>query len=431
MSFAGHRRPADEGPIDVAQADALNRYLDRLDRGDAVPLQGDDLDPALAATARAVRGPDPGAAPGRADEDRLWRELSQSGKRPPIVVLPPTRRPLATLPTSNAPGGDGPLPRRGVGDQSAGRLRTVGGRTLGVVATLSLVLLIAMSAFLLYLNAPPSDVPPTSFAAALASTPAAAPVAVGATPGAVSDSGPVPADALRPIVQDCTVTPRTIDDVITTLALPYTEPAGRDLSTLPVNVYADRPYLLPNTVTAQGEPRGPIVEPLPAGGPVDPGTVDALARLYGQWVGCGLLVRDDALAQASLYSDDGLIRYFWRDGLGPEGFMLVGLGREPGHPDTGNPALAEGVTPPPGSQLGIAPEYIPVIGQPWHRWLWGFRTLGDGRVAAYIADGGPAWDDYPLTFAEMSGGQLANGYLVFVQQDGQWLIDELRGPFQG
>ena len=58
--------------------------------------------------------------------------------------------------------------------------------------------------------------------------------------------------------------------------------------------------------------------------------------------------------------------------------------------------------------------------------------LPDGRVACYIAQGdGAIPNGYPSTFEEMTNGQLENGYMVFIQQGDQWLIDEEHGPFQG
>ena len=421
-------------PIDARQIDALNRYIDGLAQG--IDPHAPDLDPGLVAAVRAIHGGDTIAAgpdPDRAGEDRLWRDLMQLRPRPELRALP--RSPSATrLPPLTGDTPRSPVMARRGPPRAIGRLRHIDGRTLGMVATLTLVALVMLSALAVYLSAPDGTAPPTSIAGIGATMPdSQLPAAVAATPGVVGDAGPVPADAIRPIVQDCTVTSRTIDNVITTLARPYAEQT--DTESPPradVDAYAHRPYLVPNTLAADGEPRGPLVDPLPAGSTVDPDTIDELARLYGQWVGCGPSGRNDQLAQSALYSDDGLIRYFWRDGLGPSGFELVGLGKPPGDPYTGNLALAAGASPSPGPQLGMAPEYIPVLGEPWNRWLWGFRALDDGRVAAYVANSdGASWGSYPVTFAEMSGGQLINGYLVFVWQDDKWLIDELRGPFQG
>lgn len=417
-------RHAGELPVDPAQADRLDRYLDGLVGGDHRPEPG--LDIALAATARAAQGP-AGADPDGSAVDRTWRDLMARRPRPQLRTIPASSGPAAI---SRAGLGDraawtDDAPRPGVPASRASRVRAFGNRTLGVVTTLALVAVIVLSGAAVWLNAPrAADPPPTFLAGVGATPPAPAEAAVWATPGVHPIAGAIPADAIRPIVQPCTVTPRTIDDVITTLALPYAEqeidPAN---SPLGIDPFLDRPFLVPDTIAADGRHTGVRIADLPSGTPVDATTIEAIALLYGQRMGCTWGAAGNQLALEALRSDDALIRLYWDYDAVPNGGLLVGMARTP---ETVGEVQAR------VARDGGDPSYLPQVGQPAGRWLWGFRSLPDGRVAAYIAIGSStSADQYPATFDPIVGGQLVVGYIVFVNQDGRWLIDEESGPLMG
>ncbi len=128
--------------------------------------------------------------------------------------------------------------------------------------------------------------------------------------------------------------------------------------------------------------------------------------MYGESMGCGIGSYTTTLRSAALMSDDGRLRMLWS---------------ESDIPFLDNDALVRL-----GAQLETPPNAWEVMGQPGPIYLYGFRTLDDGRVAAWLeqapvpgrSGGGSYWklrlDNDP-----------ANSYVVFVQTPQGWLIDEL------
>ncbi len=387
-------------PIDARQVDALNRYIDGLIHGIDRPTP--DLDPRLVAAVRTIHGGDPTAAgsdPDRADEDRLWRDLMQLRPRPELRALP--RGGSATVLPPLTADAEGPLGDVRIGKQRPqGRARHIGGRTLGLVATLTLVALLTLSGLAVYLNAPDGTAPPTSIAGIGATTSVHLPaVAVAGTPASGATPGSVPNDLERPTYQTCNVTPRTMDDAISTLVRPYELPATKD-----GRMAVPGRLISWEQVSEQGYARSP--DGMPAGTSVDPAVIAQITSLYGTWLGCSLETNVYSLTSTALLSDDGLLRLFWNfDDREPNGYLILRLG-SPG------PVALE--------------DRRGQIGQSGRDYLWGFRMLSDGRVAAFLARevSGIAenYDDYPV-FAEDRAS-----YVVFLQTIQGWQIDELSLP---
>lgn len=397
-------RPIDTGPID-----ALNRYIDGL--ADGIDQPSADLDPRLIAAVRAIHSRNLAAsdiAPGRADEDRLWWDLMQLRPRPELRALPRSRAATTLPPLTDD---TMPLPvmaRRGL-PQPTGRLRHIGGRTLGLVATLTLVALVTLSGLAVWFSAPPdrdsSD--PGLFGGIDASPTYPAMVAVGATPEAVDAIGPVPTDTVRPIYQECTATPRTLENVFAVVTGPLDLPGP--YSSTGDGVPASLIFLpqLPGQDYPERNPAG-----LPDGTAVEPAVIEELADVYGESMGCGIGSYTTTLRSAALMSDNGLLRMLWS---------------ESDIPFLDNDALVRL-----GAQLEAPPNAWEVVGQPGLIYLYGFRTLDDGRVAAWLeqapvpggSGGGSYWK------LRLDNGP-ANNYVVFVRTPQGWLIDELDSGGRG
>ena len=388
-------------PIDARQIDALNRYIDGLIEGIDRPAA--DLDLRLIAAVRTIHGSEAALSditPGRAEEDRLWRDLMQLRPRPELralprspstTTLPPVDGELAQLPD---------ISRRGP-SRPTGRLRHIGGRTLGLVATLTLVALVTLSGLAVWFSAPDSDSSDPGLFGGIAASPTyPAMVAVGGTPDAVDAVGQVPADTVRPIYQECTVMPRTVENVIDVVAGPLDAPrTGPDFAfTLP-----SRLILLPQQ-PGQGPQRNPAG--LPQGGSVEPAVVSDLSEVFGEYMGCRIGNDTGTLASAALISDDGLLRQFWTSSDPPElqGYSVILLCTERAFPQ----------------------EIWEVVGQPGLTYLYGFRTLDDGRVAAWSEQAPvPGGSGDGSSWKLRLDSDPANSYVVFVQTPQGWLIDEL------
>lgn len=171
------------------QADRLDAFLDRL--VGVNPAPSPNLDPWLAATARHVHelASDSVAADIRSGgKARRWEHLMQTPMKPSVVTPFPLTR---TLPPSTPMS----IPPRPANRPS--RLRRLGSGSVGLVATLTLVLLVAASSLAVYLSAPRGGDEPTMLPAAFGATPEG-------TPSSSSEVTGVPDDLVYPILSDCT-----------------------------------------------------------------------------------------------------------------------------------------------------------------------------------------------------------------------------------
>lgn len=158
----------------------------------------------------------------------------------------------------------------------------------------------------------------------------------------------------------------------------------------------------PQIATVQPGPNGTaqyFFDQLPDGGPVSQEIIEAAMRTYSLYLGC----EDTPLHWAPLFTDRGLFREYWetpsiylQDG-GADGHRLAALWSD----YQGRQSVDE--------------EHIGKLS--W-AYLYDFRTLPDGNVAAYLS-GNSGMDPDALPDFYMGAG-----YVVFAEQDGQWLIDE-------
>lgn len=388
-------------PIDARQIDALNRYIDGL--ADGLDRPSADLDPQLIVAVCSIHGPEasaPEIAPGRAEEDRLWRDLMQLRPRPELRALP--HSPSATmLPTLTSNKAQLPVVSRRGEARPTGRLRQIGGRTLGLVATLTLVALVTLSGLAVWITAPDANSSDPGLFGGIAASPTyPAMVAVGGTPDAVDAVGQVPTDTVRPIYQECTVASRTVENVVEVAARPLDAPrTGPDFAfTLP-----PRLIMLPEQ---QGQSPQRNSAGLPQGGTVELGVVNDLSRLYGEYMGCRIGNDTGTLSSAALMTDDGLLRRFWTSSATPElqGYSVILLCTE----------------------RTILQKPWEVVGQPGFTYLYGFRALDDGRVAAWSEQAPvPGGSGDGSSWKLRLDGDPLNSYVVFVQTPQGWLIDEL------
>jgi hypothetical protein len=367
-------RHPDSPAGDTRQSDRLDAFLDALAHGNpAMPPR--DLDPTLATTVRHVHslaGESVAADIQRAGKAQRWEDLMRHN----VAHATVTPFPTITLPSSSSSSAPAMAPPRPAVQRS--RLRRLGGQSLGLVATLTLVLLVATSGLAVYLSAPRGGNEPTMF-----------PAAFGATPeGTPTTSAGVPADLVHPILTACDVQPRTIENVLGVLATPLNERTV-ELS-LPQSFQRH-----PAGGADQGVPLNPIN--LPDGVVPDQAAIDAVTATFGQFQACARL--QERLRTTALYTDHGLILANWISGE-PNGVELVRLAQTP--------------VPFEGAQASI--------GQPSADALWGFRTLDDGRIAAWLLASGDA--DLGLL-------PVGQDFVVFAFVDNRWLIDEMRGPSRG
>ena len=355
---------------DARQRDDLDAFLDGLTHSHSIPSAY--LDPTLAATVRhvhALASESVAADIRRASKAQRWEDLLQNR------IARSTVRPFpmaATLPRSSAPP---PIPLRPAIQRS--RLRRLGGQSLGLVATLTLILLVAASSLAVFLTVPQGDGDPTMLPAAYGARPEATPVPTGMAPGLV-----------HPILTVCRIQPRTIDETMRVLASPRIGDDGR----------AELPEAFQDTTT-QTSARVATLYPilLPDGPTPEAATVRAVTEVFGQYLSCTAM--QSLLGVAATLTDEGLILNYWLGGE-PSGSQLL--------------RLAQAFEP--------SAEARSRIGQPSRDALWGYRKLEDGRIAALILAQGDA--DLGLL-------PTTQDFVVFKQVDGQWLIDEIRGPSRG
>lgn len=396
--------PDDRQPPDARQADALNAFLD--DRARGAPAPRVDLDPSLAGTVHRLQdlaGATLAANVSGADEARTWEALLRPVPRPRLLALPmndtaPASDPAARLPVKAASGSEvragaaGPsvihaMPISRAAPRS--RLRRLGSRSLGLVATLTLVALIGLSGLAVYLSAPRPD------------DSARLPLLAGASPTAET----VPADSQAIVYRPCDVTPRDYDELMAMLS---------------ARIVVPEPTVPPSVAMAMagggvtGHPRPPFS--LPDGRPVSPDLRNELAGVIGTWMNCNLFLR------SALSTDDYLVRNALGDAGG--GWTTVFLWLD-SHPDAVPPApitTSNDVSPipdPGATELAVAGTFANVD-------AYGFRSLDEDHVAAYLAsplvrDSGPGTDAIPVGEPVYEEG----GYVVLARQpDGRWLIDE-------
>lgn len=388
------RPPDDAARTDAAQADALDRYLDALARGERP--RSSDLDPTLASTVRRAHAlGDDGVRTitRRAGKARRWetimRDLTRYESSRPRTIASQTMRVLPSLGSGADERGPWPpeqdrftpgrrwglLSRRpsAPADTEAASRRIPGG-PLGLVATLALVLVIAASGLAVMLTAPGGGGEPTMLPAAFGATPAATP-SLTFPPAEYAFGSP------RLLRQPC-VTPETrFADVMDIIAQQYA-------SSSPGN----------HVDTSQ------LQLPLPDGPTPDSTLVDDLASIYAQYRACDRRW----LRLASLGTDAGIVRLFSFNYGDYQGLLDGQL-------------IAEAWNQQSQEVLGETG-----IGQPDLLVLLGLRYLPDGRIAGYLTESFSITADGTVSLAGQP--QL---YIVFAQQEGRWLLDDFMPPGRG
>lgn len=362
-------------PPDSDPADALNAYLDDLARGRESPNPA--LDPSLAAAVRRVHDLADAttvAHASAADEQRTWEALMGYPSTAPVVPFPSLP---AAPPASPEPRQARSYPRR---------LGRAASRPLGLVATLTLVVLVGLSAFAAYRISPRgSDPDPTSipaFAGDGTVTAETAPSNEADPVWGTLDDG---TEYVRIPWGDCDVAPADFEDVMETVV-------GEDY---PLD-YAPPTPQIASTEAGPNGTRLYTFTDLPTGEPVSDDIIAAVVDTYATYLGC----QDVPLRQAPLFTAEGLVREYWevpsiylQDG-GADGHRLAML-------------WADHM-----GRQGVDEEHI---GKLSPIYLYDFRMRADGSVVAYMSGG--HLDELPQFYVEA-------GYVVFRQQDGQWLIDE-------
>ncbi len=361
--------PAD----DPRQRDELDAFLDDLThRNQASPPA---LDPTLAATVRHIHdlaSEQIAADTRRAGKAHRWEDLMHTNAvRSTLTPFPTT----ATLPRSSAPP---PIPLRPAMPTS--RLRRLGGQSLGLVATVTLVLLVAASSLALYLSAPPSRDNPTMLPAAYAATPE--------TDDALLAEHP---DLTVPYLTTCTVQPRSIAYLSLVLDAPL-QPNHQGTPELIVDSNDPHP-VAPTPHLVRPEPDGGYSTPIVTG--VPDGERNAATQTWALYRSCEL---SHELRRAAVYmSDSALLRLVYRDRV--DLYAVAALAAEPRSSDR-----------------------LAIFDQPADEVLADFGIVGTDRITATIfiernyQDGTPRLE--------------LHGYVAFVRQNGIWLVDELV-VFQG
>ena len=375
---------------DARQPDALDTFLDGLAVGQTRPPR--DLDLTLAATVRHVHGLAHRSVAADLDLDRTgkarrWEELMRHQHQHRIARSNATPVPAtANLPPSSAPL---PIPFRPVQRQS--RLRRLGGQSLGLVATLTLVLLVAASSLAVYLTAPQGGNEPTMMSAAFGGSPEATP---SGTQGMVSIDAFLARypDLTIPHLHTCDVEPRTLEDLSNVLGAPIS----------PNSLGTPRLGLSPEwTVPAIPASLLPaIYTPDPLANPVDEivnvETREAITQTWARYRSCELSHEDRRTAVFK--TDDALLREIYGNGTNHTAISL--LSAEP-----------------------RADNLLRILNQPDDMYLGSFRLINADHVMA----------DILIPKSNQFEGQFLQLYapVVFVQQDGMWLIDELGSPGRG
>ena len=372
--------PAD----DARQRDELDAFLNGLTSGN--PNFASGLDPTLTATVRYVHrlANDAVAADiRRAGKAHRWKDLMRTNATRSTVTPFPT---TATLPRSFAPP---PIPLRPVMRQS--RLRRLGGQSLGLVATLTLVLLVAASSLAVYLSAPQSADEPTMIAAAYGGSPEATPSSHQAMTPDASYLARYP-DLTIPYLHTCDVQPRTLEDLSTVLSAPI-QPNSLGTPRLDLDPAWTDPAipasLLPATYTPD-----PLANPVEV--ILDAETRGAITATWARYRSCEL--SHDDRRTAVFKTDDALLREIYGNGRNCTAISL--LSAEP-----------------------RADNLLRILDQPDDMYLGSFRQIDSDHVMADILI--PRSNQFGERFLELYA------LVVFVQQDGEWLIDELGSPSRG
>lgn len=122
-----------------------------------------------------------------------------------------------------------------------------------------------------------------------------------------------------------------------------------------------------------------------------------IAALWGTYQGCQL--NREYRRSASLFTDDGLIRYYAvGKGQGLNDHDIALLAYEP-----------------------VAEADVPQLDEPSSRALTDVRPIGNDRAAAFIFTG---WTN-PATPPLANDVRRQFGHIFFVRQGNRWLIDEL------
>lgn len=381
----------DLGPDERRQARLLDGFLDDLPTGAAAPPP--ELDPGLSRIARLTYDfcaiPDQPAAQ-RATKAQTWEKLMKPASPSSVVTFPVSRLRAGFTPTGSRRGLAGsrwPVDREACASpRESSWSHRIGGRSLGLVATLTLVALVALSAFGVYLSAPPRDPPATIMAAgANGGTPGTN----GGTPG-TSDGG----DVLLPNITTCRVEPR---DYAQTMELIEPYLSGRS--------DAPEPYL-----DGKNVPPAKIVDGVPVPGRLElpPGTApdhvitDQIASTWAIWQGCQR--SHEYRRSASLFSDAGLVKYY-----------VLGSNYYPPGSHVSNPGVDQLAREP------LSNTDLPELDLPSTRAMTDLRLIGDDRAAAFISSG---WTD-PATPPVANDPQRRFGHIFFVRDGDRWLIDEL------
>lgn len=301
----------------------------------------------------------------------------------PVRIAAPT--PVIALPgqaadRSSQPDRRPPAPRG---------IRRVGRDSLRLVASLALVVLVAVSAFAVYGGLPDGGGQPPRFQGAGAGTATEAADARATDPvSGTTDDGTA---YVRVPYGDCTgVDPMTFDDAMQVIVgddYPFEGfPPPVEIATYRANANS----------TAQW-----AFSTLPTGRPVDPETIAAVVQTYGLYRGC----EDTKLRQTRTLTPEGFARDVY---LTPSHYLINDV-----QPDGGR--LVALWFDEQGEQTNDADHF----GKLTETYLYDFRLLPSGKVVAFKSGGGvPGNPDALPTFYENAG------YVLFAERDGQWLIDE-------
>ena len=366
------------------QAERLDAFLDGL--AHSGPVLPPDLDPSLAATVRqfhALARQGTAADIRHAGKARRWEHLMQTPMKSSVVTPFPSSR---TLP----PSAPMPVAPRPVNRPS--RLRRLGSGTLGLVATLTLVLLLAASSLAVYLSAPQNGDEPTMLPAALGATPEETPV--------VMDSDVDPdfidtyPDLIVPYLTTCDGASRSLQYLSDVVSLSI-QPNSHATPRLSQTSEQDRPALPRTQFDYLNHGTGGASLATPVGDTVDLQSQVAIADTWSRYRSC--VVSNEWRRAAIFMSDDALIRLVYREEIDLVAVSL--LSAEPRHGDR-----------------------LPRLDQRDQFYIADFQSVDMNQVVASVL------------IERQGGGSIArlevSAYVVFVRQADIWLVDEIL-QFQG
>ncbi|HEV2526988.1 MAG TPA: hypothetical protein VGT61_00840 [Thermomicrobiales bacterium] len=387
MTYDDDPRRDRTSPVDDWQSGLLDRYLD-----DLAAARGNQPPPALDRTLSNVADliidrnviHEAPAQPSR--KARTWAALME-----PATPARPGSATMQGVP-SLAARRAGTLQPVSSPTHRPTPLRRSGSRAMGMVATLTLVLLVGLSGVAVWLTAPhPEPTTIALFGERGDGTPTPLPThAWSIYPNDIPPTIAVPAqDILMSNLVPCDVQPRDRDQILLLIG-PY---LTGEVEPPPSALAMGRSWLA--TPTAE-MPYPPLA--LPVGERPDAATIEQITDLWAIWLGCQQF--EEVRRAASLVTDDGLIRYYLRDqeiaSQLPSSTVsrLDLLDREPG-----------------------AAGAIPRVSRPAQIALIGLRMLDADHAVALVSG-------YLLESPPTSTGQ-AGGYVIFERTNGNWLIDDL------